>query len=63
MVGLVAPATSTDISIDEHELETARWFTRDELRAMLAGDHADFILPQSIAVARRLAELWADGEI
>lgn len=63
MVGLVAPATATRIQVDTHELEQARWFTRAEIRAMLAGEHSDASLPPSIAVARRLTELWAAGEI
>ncbi|MHA6287493.1 NAD(+) diphosphatase [Maricaulis sp. CAU 1757] len=63
MVGLVAPAQYTTIEVDPHELEAARWFSRDEVRAMLAGHHPDFDLPPSIAIARRLAELWADEKI
>lgn len=63
MIGLTAPATSTSIHIDEQELEQARWFSRDEVSAMLAGTHSDADLPPSIAVARRLTELWAAGKI
>ncbi|EDQ85352.1 uncharacterized protein MONBRDRAFT_11913 [Monosiga brevicollis MX1] len=40
MLGFMARATSTDILVDQHELETAAWYTRDEVRAALAaGSH------------------------
>tara|TARA_R110002072_G_scaffold20221_2_gene73863 strand:- start:773 stop:1696 length:924 start_codon:yes stop_codon:yes gene_type:complete len=63
MVGLVAPITDATITVDKNELEDARWFSRDEVRAMLAGRHGEAQLPPSVAIARRLVELWADGEI
>ncbi|WP_339743331.1 NAD(+) diphosphatase [uncultured Maricaulis sp.] len=63
MIGLVAPVTTAEIKVDRNELEDARWFSRDEVRAMLAGEHAEAQLPPSVAIARRLVELWADREI
>ena len=63
MVGLVAPVTDARITVDSHELEDARWFSRDAVRAMLAGTHPDAAMPPSIAIARRLAELWVEGAI
>jgi NAD+ diphosphatase len=63
MVGLVAPALSDELSVDTQELEAARWFSRDDVRAMLAGTHPHAALPPSIAIARRLAELWAEDRI
>tara|TARA_R110002049_G_scaffold153669_1_gene318000 strand:- start:321 stop:1244 length:924 start_codon:yes stop_codon:yes gene_type:complete len=63
MIGLVAPVTSARVTVDQHELEDARWFSRDEVRAMLVGRHPDAQLPPSVAIARRLVELWADDEI
>lgn len=63
MVGLVAKATKTEVKVDKQELEQARWFSREEVRAMLEGRHAEAELPPSIAVARRLTELWAAEKI
>jgi len=63
MVGLVAPVSDASISVDTHELETARWFTREAVRDMLAGTHPEAAMPPSIAIARRLAELWVEGRI
>tara|TARA_R110002072_G_scaffold90929_3_gene203201 strand:+ start:37 stop:924 length:888 start_codon:yes stop_codon:yes gene_type:complete len=59
MIGLIAPATSTQITVDENELETARWFSRAEVQAMLEGTHPDVDVPPKIAIARRLLEVWA----
>ena len=39
MIGLLGEALSTDIKIDPHELEDARWFTREEAQALLDGTH------------------------
>ena len=58
MIGCFAEALSRDIRIDETELEDARWFTRDEVRAALAGE-GPFGCPPRIAIARHLLETWA----
>jgi NAD+ diphosphatase len=63
MVGLIAPVLSTEITIDRNELEDARWFSRDAVGRMLDGTHDEALMPPSIAIARRLAELWVDGQI
>ena len=41
MIGLLGEAKTTDIVIDPKELETARWFERDEVQAMLENKHPD----------------------
>ena len=43
MVGCVAEATSEVISLDDKELEAARWFSFEDVRLMLAGKHPDGI--------------------
>ena len=58
MVGMLAPVLESGLTVDRHELEQARWFTRNEVRQMLAGEHETAMMPPSIAIARRLAELW-----
>ena len=63
MMGLIAPVSDASITVDTHELEAARWFHRDEVAAMLAGTHPEAAMPPSIAIARRLAELWVAGRI
>ena len=59
MLGFMARATSTDITLHDDELEDARWFTREELReAYLAGV---LRAPSSVSIARRLVEEWYDA--
>lgn len=56
MLGFHARALSTEIRIDQDELEDARWFTRDWILA--AGDSDAFRLPRADSIARRLIEDW-----
>lgn len=52
MLGFLAEATSTDIALNDGELEDARWFDRAEL----GGDFPK--LPYRISIARRLVDHW-----
>ena len=54
MLGFVAQATSTDIHLNDNELEDARWFTRAELRSGFPK------LPFRISIARRLVDHWLE---
>ncbi len=54
MIGFVAEATTTDIRLNDGELEDARWFTRDELRSEFPR------LPFRISIARRLVDYWLE---
>ena len=59
MIGCTAEALSSDLTIDTTELEDARWFTRDEVRAAVAGEpFATFQPPPRTAIARTLMEHW-----
>ena len=53
MIGMVADATSDALTIDETELETARWFDADEVRLMLGRHH-----PQGFYASRPQAIAW-----
>ena len=53
MLGFVAEATSTDIVLNDAELEDARWFTRDELTGPDLPK-----LPFRISISRRLVDHW-----
>lgn len=56
MLGFYARAASTEIDVDDDEIVDARWFSRDDLRAVVeAGDVA---LPGNISISRRLIEGW-----
>ena len=52
MLGFIAGAKTTDIELNDGELEDARWFTRDELRSGFPK------LPFRISIARRLVDHW-----
>jgi NAD+ diphosphatase len=55
MIGCAAEARSTDIMIDRDELEDARWFGKDEIRAMIAGTHPEGLkAPNPLAIAHHL---------
>jgi NAD+ diphosphatase len=41
MIGCIAHAETTDLKVDTVELADARWFSRDEVRAMLESRHPD----------------------
>ena len=57
MLGFHAEATSSEIVLNDAELEDARWFTREDL----ASDFPK--LPFRISIARRLVDHWiAQGD-
>ena len=62
MIGAHADALSDSLTIDTNELDDARWFSREEVVAALAGDPAaPFQAPPHSAIARTLLERWVDG--
>ncbi len=52
MLGFMAESTSSDIILNDGELEDAQWFTRKELRSGFPK------LPFQISIARRLVDHW-----
>ncbi len=56
MLGFHAEATSTEIRLNDGELEDARWFTRDDLRSGFPK------LPFRVSIARRLVDHWLHSE-
>ncbi|MCC2112830.1 MAG: NAD(+) diphosphatase [Hyphomicrobiales bacterium] len=62
MIGCFAEALSREITVNEEELDDARWFTREEAHAMLdARDHATRIVPRPIAIAYWLLLAWLEA--
>ncbi|MES2254307.1 MAG: NAD(+) diphosphatase [Pseudomonadota bacterium] len=62
MLGCYAQAVSKDFRADAHEIEDARWMTKSEVRARLAGEIDDGIkLPGTIAIARLLLTDWVQS--
>jgi NAD+ diphosphatase len=56
MLGFTARALETDLRPSLDELETARWYTRAEMRA--SPENETFRLPRRDSIARRLVEDW-----
>lgn len=62
MMGILIPALSEEISVEQDELEAAWWVTREEARQMLAGAHPRFFCPPPMAVAHHLLKAWVERE-
>jgi NAD+ diphosphatase len=60
MVGFVAQARTHEIRIDESELESARWVTRQELQR--SQEHG-FFVPPRYAIAGKLIAAFAEGTL
>lgn len=60
MLGFSARALSNEIEVDERELESARWYTREEM--LNSPEDETFRLPRKDSIARRLVEDWLRGE-
>jgi NAD+ diphosphatase len=59
MLGFVARADGGgDLTLDPDEIEEARWFTREELRA----GEGPKALPPPVSIARHIIDRWVAGE-
>ncbi|MBC9033284.1 NAD(+) diphosphatase [Sphingomonas sp. JC676] len=62
MVACIGVAEDDALTIDTHELEDARWFTREEVRLAMARDPAaPFGAPPPYAIAHTLLGAWMEG--
>ncbi len=59
MIGAIAEVENDDEKIDTDELESARWFTREEARQLIAVKHPDAFCPPKFAIAHQLLKSWA----
>ena len=63
MIGCHAEALTTDIAVDQAELEGARWFEREEVALMLLRRHPDGLgTPPPVAIAHHIIRAWVEGE-
>jgi len=64
MIGCMAEAASEDITVDTHEVEDARWFSREVVAQACRGEaNADeLFLPPAIAIGRRLCDAWVGDD-
>jgi NAD+ diphosphatase len=67
MMGFLTEALSEEITVDPEELAEARWFSRDEVRDMVAhaaagpDNPAQVSLPAPIAIAHHICRRWSSG--
>lgn len=62
MIGCFGEALSEDILTDTAELEDCRWFSREELSAVIGGTHGEgIVIPPRGAIAHHLITIWAEG--
>jgi NAD+ diphosphatase len=64
MIGCIGYAETTEINIDPTEIEEARWFSREEVAAMMVGKHPqNWWVPGKQAIARALITSFVKGEV
>jgi NAD+ diphosphatase len=61
MVGFVARAESTEVSVDGEEIEDARWFTRAQMKE--EAEAGTLVLPGGVSISRSLVEHWYGGPL
>ncbi|MBV8593635.1 MAG: NAD(+) diphosphatase [Caulobacteraceae bacterium] len=61
MIGLIAEVENDHAIADGVELDEVRWFSRQEMRAMLDGRLADAKAPSAMAIAHQLIRAWAEA--
>lgn len=60
MMGAICEVENENEVIDPHELESARWFSREEAGQLIAGKHGDAFCPPPFAIAHQLLKSWAE---
>ena len=61
MLGFLGRAETREILVDGKEIEDARWFTRDRMRA--EADDGSLVLPGGVSISRSLVEHWYGGAL
>lgn len=62
MIGAICEVENDQETIDPHELETGRWFTREEAAQLVAGTYQGAFAPPPFAIAHQLLKSWAAGD-
>lgn len=60
MIGVICEVENDQETIDTGELESGRWFTREEAKALIAGTHPDCFCPPKFAIAHQLIKAWVE---
>ncbi len=60
MIGAICEVADDKETVDAHELESARWFSREEALQLIAIKHPDAFCPPPFAIAHQLLKSWAE---
>ena len=63
MMGLKAQTDEKTLTIDQSELEDARWVSKKELKKLLSGSHKSIHPARQGTIARYLLDSWVEGII
>lgn len=58
MIGCIATVKDKTLTLDETEIDDARWVSREELKAAMGGQTPDFFTPPPLAIAHDLLRHW-----
>jgi NAD+ diphosphatase len=58
MIGVIARVAGDAETIDPHELESGRWFSREDAALLLAGRFSGAFCPPPFAIAHQLLQTW-----
>ncbi|MAP95903.1 MAG: NAD(+) diphosphatase [Ponticaulis sp.] len=62
MMGVLLKAESEEIKIDPNEIADARWFSKDEVKQIMAGEHPDAYCPPKTAIAHHVIMAWLERD-
>ena len=58
MIGLICQTEETKLTINPDELETAKWFSKDEVQAVFNKTGDAFLRPPRFTIAHHLLRHW-----
>jgi NAD+ diphosphatase len=61
MIGVLCEVEDDQESVDTTELESGRWFSREEAKLLIAGKHPECWAPPPFAIAHQLLKTWSEG--
>jgi NAD+ diphosphatase len=60
MIGVLCEVEDDSETVDTTELESGRWFTREEAKLLIASKHPDAWAPPPFAIAHQLLKTWSE---
>ncbi|KAL1915386.1 uncharacterized protein VTP21DRAFT_6844 [Calcarisporiella thermophila] len=63
MLGFVAQAITENISLDDNELEDAKWFPRKDVAEALSNSSSSLSVPPKFAIAHNLMKAWVENHV